>query len=148
MSGKVSTILQRKGSTVETVARDITLERVAQRLAALGIGAVVVVDDAGRPVGLCSERDVVRALADGGLSALSTTVGQLGSGPLAVCRPDTDAEQVMATMTEQRVRHVPVVDDGGALVGIVSIGDLVKWRIDELDADRAHLTAYVSGATY
>lgn len=148
MAGKVSTILQRKGTTVETVARGITLERVAQRLAALDIGAVIVVDDAGRPVGLCSERDVVRALADGGGGALSTTVEALGGEPLAVCGPDTDAEQVMAMMTEQRVRHVPVVDGRGALVGIVSIGDLVKWRIDELDADRAHLTAYVSGSTY
>lgn len=148
MSGKVSSILKRKGSTVETVARDITLERVAQRLTALGIGAVVVVDDAGRPVGLCSERDVVRALADGGPGALATTVEVLGDAAVVVCRPDTDPEQVMATMTEHRVRHVPVVDDGGGLVGIVSIGDLVKWRIDELDAERTHLTAYVSGTTY
>lgn len=148
MSGTVSTILQRKGSTVETVGRDITLERVAQRLTALDIGAVVVVDDTGRPVGLCSERDVVRALADGGAAALRTTVDAMVGAQVAVCTASTDPEQVMATMTEQRVRHVPVVDDHGALVGIVSIGDLVKWRIDELDAERAHLTAYVSGSTY
>ena len=141
---KISDLLAVKGSGVEVVAVTDTLEEAAARLARLGIGALVVTTGAGHVEGIVSERDVVRVLAECGADALGRLVGDAMSAPVTTCSPDDDVVALMALMTEQRIRHVPVLDDG-AMVGIVSIGDVVKSRVDQLERDRKELLEYVSG---
>lgn len=147
MASKVQRILVGKGTHVETVAPTTSTEQIARRLASLAIGAVVVVD--GEDIlGVCSERDIITALAAHGPEVLAREVRQVMSREVVTCVADTATDEVMGLMTERRVRHVPVIDAQGRLVGIVSIGDVVKSRLDELAEERAHLEAYVTGATY
>ena len=95
-------------------------------------------------MGILSERDVVRALATSGEKALNLKVSQLMSHDVVTCNESTELNELMTTMTDRRIRHVPVVDDGH-LVGLVSIGDIVKARLDELEQDKKDLLDYVSG---
>ncbi len=125
----VKEILARKGSEVHTVSPDTTVFEAIRRLAELGIGSLVVVDQ-GRPVGLFSERDYTTKVALQGRDSRHTKVKEVMSPRLLVVSPDTTTEACMALMTENRVRHLPVVDQG-RLVGLVSIGDIVKDIIDE-----------------
>ena len=110
------------------------------------IGAVVVSDDpdGGTVAGIVSERDVVRALRTADAGFLSTPVGRIMTVDVHTCTPDDDVETVAREVTERRVRHVPVTVDG-RLAGIVSIGDIVKGRIDALQAERDQLTDYIQG---
>jgi CBS domain-containing protein len=137
-------VLQRKGAEVVTIRADAPLTRALSTLAEHNIGAIVVADERGSVVGIISERDVVRALAAGGTAALDGTVGDLMTATVTSCGPRATVDDVMALMTERRIRHVPVIDDG-ALVGIVSIGDVVKTRIGELETERETLHDYLSG---
>ena len=137
-------VLQRKGADVVTITADAPLTGALSTLAEHNIGAIVVADDQGAVVGIISERDVVRALAARGPVALQGAVGDLMTSTVTTCAPRSTVDDVMALMTERRIRHVPVVDDG-ALTGIVSIGDVVKTRIGELETERETLHDYLSG---
>ncbi|MDP9405889.1 MAG: CBS domain-containing protein [Actinomycetota bacterium] len=146
MSLQVSAILERKGDAVVTIARDGVLLAAAEALSRHGIGALVVSDD-GRVVdGILSERDVVRAFARFGTAAVKRGVAEVMSTEVVTCERHTTIDELMALMTERRIRHVPVLADG-VLVGIVSIGDIVKLRLDELEVENETLEQYVSGRT-
>jgi CBS domain-containing protein len=138
-------VLQSKGSTaVETIAPDATVRDVVTRLAELNIGALVVSEDGRTPLGIVSERDVVRHLPSGD-DALDAQVSAIMTPDIQVCDLDDSLESLMATMTEHRIRHVPVVRDG-KLAGIVSIGDAVKQRMSQLEFERDQLDRYVTGS--
>jgi CBS domain-containing protein len=143
MSVPISTILDRKGRDVATTTASTALTEAVATLAERGIGALVVLDG-DRVAGIVSERDVVRRLQHApGIEGLE--VGEVMTSPALTCESSATVDDLMATMTEQRIRHLPVVD-GGRLVGIVSIGDVVKWRIDELRTQTEQLEGYVRGS--
>lgn len=140
---RVSAMLKAKGNAVATIGREATVRQAVAELARHEIGALVVSPDGARIEGIVSERDVVRRLQGEPDTLLDTPVAQIMSRAVETCSPDDDIVSLMATMTERRFRHVPVVD-GGRLVGIVSIGDVVKSRIEELERDRAELVDYIN----
>jgi CBS domain-containing protein len=131
---KVADILRAKGSTVTTVGPDTSIAMVLHRLKTGGIGALVVSADGERIDGIVSERDIVNGLADRGAGLLECRVRDVMSKHVATCRPDDPLQHVMGEMTRRRVRHLPVVD-GDRLAGIVSIGDIVKARFEELELE-------------
>jgi CBS domain-containing protein len=137
-------VLQRKGSAVVTITAESTVTDAVAALGDHNIGALVVADDDRRVVGILSERDVVRALASDGSGVLHRRVADLMTRSVTTCGRRDTVDEVMALMTDRRIRHVPVVDDG-ALTGLVSIGDVVKTRIDELETERESLHDYISG---
>ena len=141
----ISDVLRAKGTQVITVTPDITVRQLLAVLAEHRIGAVVVSHDGAAVDGIASERDIVWALAQRGAGVMSEPVTAIYTAEVYTVTPDTQIEDVMRMMTERRVRHAPVVQDG-SLRGIVSIGDVVKNRIDELETERAHLTDYITGA--
>ena len=130
----VAAILKTKGTHVETARPDATLHTVVWDMRLKGIGALVVSVDGVTVLGLVSERDIVRALAEHGPRLLSTPVAQLVTAPVVTCTTGESLTAVMARMTHHRVRPLPVVE-GGRLSGIVSIGDVVKQRLDELELE-------------
>jgi len=138
---RISTILERKGSAVATIDPAATVAVAVAELQRHGIGALVVSADGAHIDGIVSERDIVRALADHG-DVLARPVSAIMSAPVSTCTPEDSVESLMAMMTDRRIRHVPVVVDG-TLHGIVSIGDVVKSRIDELERDRNELVDYI-----
>jgi CBS domain-containing protein len=142
---RISDVLRVKGTDVVTVPPDTTVQRLLAVLAQHRIGAVVVSRDGTAVDGIVSERDIVRALAQRGPAALSELVTDIYTADVHTVAPPTELEDVARMMTERRVRHAPVVADG-ALAGIVSIGDVVKSRIGELESERAALTDYISGS--
>jgi CBS domain-containing protein len=131
---KVANILATKGASVETILPDATIERVAQRLRTAHLGALVVSTDGKHLTGLISERDIVYGLAKYGRALLEMRVSEIMRQRTPTCSSDDTVQQVMTQMTRLRVRHVPVVD-GGELRGIVSIGDVVKNRLDETERE-------------
>lgn len=143
MGATIERILSSKGGDVLTTTSETSVGEAVRRLADRNVGAVVVVDD-GAVVGVLSERDVVRKLAVEP-EVLGLHVGDVMTSPVTTCAPDDTPDELMRVMTEQRFRHVPVCRDG-QLVGIVSIGDIVKHRIDELALQAEQLTEYVSGS--
>lgn len=140
---RISDVLRRKGDTVVTVAPGESVRTLLALLAEHRIGAMVVSADGTSVDGIVSERDVVRHLHDDGEQMLESTVSQIMTTDVHTCSPSDAVTDLMRTMTDQRIRHIPVVVDG-ALAGIVSIGDVVKHRIDELTVERDQLTAYIS----
>lgn len=138
----IADVLAEKGSAVVTVDPTATITELLGVLATHGVGAAVV-RDAEQTVGIVSERDVVRALHLRGAEVLAATVAEIMTAHVVTCGPAESLERVSVLMTEQRMRHVPVVA-GGRLVGVVSIGDVVKSQIAQLEHDRAQLTAYIS----
>jgi len=141
---KVSRILQRKDGELATVSPDRPILEVVQELRQRRIGAVLVTDADGGMVGILSERDIVHALAEHGADLARLTAGDLMTASVQTCTPDHDVHHVMGQMTEGRFRHVPVIDDG-RLAGVISIGDVVRARMDELENERAFLQSYISG---
>lgn len=137
----VRDILRQKGSEVYTVSPRESVFEAIKRLADLGVGSLVVVDQ-GRPVGLFSERDYTCKVALEGKSSRETPVGEVMSQELLVVHPDTSTNECMALMTEKRVRHLPVVEEG-RLVGLVSIGDIVKDIIDQQQFVIEQLERYI-----
>ncbi len=131
---KVETILQKKGRHVETIAPDASLQLAVHKLVMDNIGALVVSPDGERVEGVFSERDVVRGLAKRGASLLDVTVASVMSRGVPVCSPGDLLTAVMSQMTGTRNRHLPVVDKG-RLCGIVSIGDVVKHRLEEVELE-------------
>jgi len=141
---RINNILRVKGTQVVTVTPDTRVRRLLAVLAEHRIGAVVVSRDGTSVDGIASERDIVRALAERGAAVMSEAITAIYTAEVHTVTPETSLEVVMRIMTEYRVRHAPVVVDG-ALRGIVSIGDVVKSRIDELETERAALTDYITG---
>jgi CBS domain-containing protein len=139
----VDTILAHKGRDVATIDQHASLTDAVARLRDRGIGALVVSGDGRRIDGIISERDVVRALAAHGASALGRTVASVMSTSVVTCRCNDSVEALMASMTESRFRHLPVVDDDQVLNGIVSIGDVVKARLNQLQMENEALTEYI-----
>ena len=137
----IVTVLRAKGDSVVTVPPSATVRELLDVLAEHRIGAVVVSSGAGI-AGIVSERDVVRHLRDGA-ELLDQPIARIMTTEVVTCRRDTPVDALMTTMTERRIRHVPVVDERGAIVGIVSIGDLVKSRISELESERDDLVGYI-----
>ena len=131
-------ILKKKGRQIIKVRLNDTVLSVVGKLSEHRIGAVVVEDDWMRPVGIFSERDFVEAVAKFGAEALTRPAKSLMSAPIISCRPTDDVDDAMSKMTLARIRHLPVMEDG-ALLGIVSIGDLVKHRLDEKALEAAVL---------
>jgi len=140
----ISDILRVKGMQVVTITPDTKVRHLLAVLAEHGIGAVVVSHDGTSVDGIASERDIVRALARRGAAVMSEPVTAIYTAEVHTVTPQTPLEEVMRLMTEHRVRHAPVVV-GGRLHGIVSIGDVVKNRIDELETERTALTDYITG---
>jgi CBS domain-containing protein len=141
----IAAILKHKGYQVTTVSPTLSIERVTSVLAEHRIGAVLVVDNAGQLLGIVSERDIVRCLAANGVRTLEMTAGQLMTRALQVAHPDTTVAEAMARMTVGRFRHLPVLDHD-TLVGLISIGDVVKARIMEQEDEVDSLKAYVAGS--
>lgn len=139
----VQSILGRKGTDVATIRQDASLADAAAELRDRGIGALVVSPDGSTIHGIISERDIVRALANHGATALGRTVGSTMSAAVTTCGSGDALEQLMAQMTEHRIRHVPVVDERGTLGGIISIGDVVKSRLGQLQQDNQALADYL-----
>jgi len=140
---QVGSILDLKGRTVATVTRTSSLLDAAAVLRDRGVGALVVSPDGARIEGIVSERDIVRAVASHGASVLGHEVASAMSTEVATCRADDSVDHLMALMTDRRIRHVPVVDEAGALSGIVSIGDVVKVRVGELESENRTLFDYI-----
>lgn len=141
----VAAILKHKGHEVAAVAPTATIAEVAALLSARRFGAVPVRDAAGQLLGIVSERDIVHSLANNGATTLEMTAGQLMTRALTTATPATTVLEAMAMMTAGRFRHLPVLE-GGRLVGIISIGDVVKSRILQQEAEVDSLKAYVAGA--
>jgi len=143
---RIADVLRSKGATVVTVTPDMTVRDLVAMLAEHRIGATVVSADGGTVGGIVSERDVVRALAARGAAVLSERVADIMTAEVQTCKPDASVNDLMRTMTEGRFRHVPVVVEG-RLSGIVSIGDVVKTRIGELETERESLERYISSGS-
>lgn len=139
----VRSILEQKGSDVATVGSAASLADASAALRDHGVGALVVSDGGGRLLGIISERDVVRSVAAHGAGALGRTVQSAMSSDVVTCCETDSVEQLMASMTERRIRHLPVVDADGLLGGIVSIGDVVKGRLAQLQSENQALTDYM-----
>jgi CBS domain-containing protein len=140
---RVHDVLRRKGADVITVRPEATVRELLDMLAEHRIGALVVSADGRGVDGIVSERDIVRRLHDRGPAVLDATVTEIMTGDVSTVGPDEHLEHLMALMTNNRFRHVPVVTDG-ALVGIISIGDVVKHRMDELQSERDQLVGYIN----
>ena len=141
---RISNLLEAKGASVATIGPEGTVAELIAELGRHGIGAVVVSPDSSHIEGIVSERDVVRHLHLAGGALLGHPVSSIMTSKVQTCSPDDEVESLVVTMTEHRIRHVPVVRDG-LLVGIVSIGDVVKSRMDELERDRKALINYIDG---
>jgi CBS domain-containing protein len=141
---KLETILNTKGREIAKIASTASVRELLAELAARRIGALVVSDDGDLVAGMVSERDVVRELAAQGAAVLDLPVSAIMSRIVQCAPPDAKVTDVMALMTERRVRHIPVVDEHGAMVGLVSIGDVVKNRLGELEGERDALIQYVT----
>jgi CBS domain-containing protein len=141
----IATILKHKGYQVSTVDPTDRISAVAKLLAERHIGAVLVLDTVQQMIGIVSERDIVSSLAANGSRTLEMTAGQLMTQAVHIVHPETKVAEAMRMMTEGRFRHLPVIDHD-KLVGLISIGDVVKARIMDQDAEVDSLTAYVAGS--
>jgi CBS domain-containing protein len=140
----IASVLRDKGNAVQTIASDATLYEAVQRLGEKRIGALPVIDS-GRIVGIISERDVIYSLRDDGSDALGWKVAQAMSSPAITADSDTTVLSALALMTQRRIRHLPVVE-AGQIRGIVSIGDLVKHRMERIEAEADAMRAYIQSA--
>lgn len=141
----VAVILKHKGAAVETVRSTATVQQMCDLLSSKKIGAAVVVGAANEVIGLVSERDLVHAVSMHGAGGLNRTIDEVMTRNVATCRLTDSSQDLMEMMTSGRFRHVPVVE-GGRLVGIVSIGDIVKRRIEDSDLERHAMRDYIAHA--
>jgi CBS domain-containing protein len=137
----IAAILQSKGSEVLTVTGDTPVREAVALLAERKIGAMPVVEG-GRVVGIMSERDVIYGLKSDGAAMLDWTVGRIMTAPAITVTPGSEIMSALSLMTRRRIRHLPVVD-GETLIGVVSIGDLVKFRMDKIEAEAAAMLTYI-----
>lgn len=138
----IDTILKDKGNTVETISDSTTLLDAAKILDQKRIGAIVAVDETGELCGVLSERDIVRRFARNGAKTEDMTVSQAMTRGVITADPAEDVDTCLGRMTDRRIRHLPVCD-GGKLIGIISIGDLVKYKIDSVLAEAEAMEAYI-----
>ncbi|HTS92101.1 MAG TPA: CBS domain-containing protein [Stellaceae bacterium] len=141
----VETILKTKGAAVVTIAPSATIAEAVALLTRKRIGALVVSTDGREPLGILSERDIVHGLGQRGAILLDAKVDELMTRSVITCAPQDRLADLMALMTERRIRHLPVLDDG-RLAGLVSIGDVVKNRLDEMEWESSSLKTYIAGA--
>jgi len=141
---KVRDMLGQKGDKVATVQPDATIDTALHKLKLEGVGALVVSKDDQTVAGIISERDIVRGLPDHGAALLTMKVSELMTQSVKTCTPDDKIQDIMSEMTRSRVRHLPVVSDG-KMCGIVSIGDVVKNRLEELETETHVLRDYIVG---
>ena len=141
----VAHILKTKGRNVVTVMPNATVADVTDALARHKIGAVIVSRGDGKIDGIVSERDIVRSLAEKGAGALTTPASDIMTRTVKTCQDHDSESELMALMTENRIRHLPVVSDG-RLSGMISIGDVVKFRIEAIEREAAEMKAYIAGA--
>lgn len=139
----VRSILQRKGDWVATVSGDTRISDVAAELVRLRIGAIVISNTGTQIDGILSERDIVRGVTEHGPSALDLPATALMTAQVLTCRLDDSIDSLMSVMTERRFRHLPVVSDDNQLLGIVSIGDVVNHRVEELRIEAKTLREYI-----
>jgi CBS domain-containing protein len=139
----VATILKLKGRQVATARPDATLFEIATKLSQRRIGAMVIVGDSGHVDGIVSERDIIRAIAEGGPAALNNTVSTVMTQNVVSCSEKSAIDELMELMTEGRFRHLPVMEDG-SLVGIISIGDVVKNHVAEVEMEVSAMRSYLS----
>jgi CBS domain-containing protein len=142
----VDRILRSKGATVITIRSDATVAELVRGLRDAGIGAMVVSDDGWHVDGIVSERDVVRGLAEHGVRIMDDRIADVMTRVVLTCSPHDTVKQVMSVMTLRHIRHLPVVEDG-VLRGIVSIGDVVKFRLDEIETEAGVLRDAYIGRT-
>ena len=142
---QVHAILREKGSDIHTIGPGATVAEAAGRLRELGIGALIVSEDGAAITGIISERDIVYGLAETGAGFLDVAVRDAMTADVVTCSPEDTGRGVLSRMTEHRMRHVPVVD-GGKLVGLVSIGDVVKSRLQEIMSEADALRDYIASA--
>ena len=141
----VQSILAAKGTKVATITAEASLSQAVASLRDHGIGALIVSTDGASLDGILSERDVVRSIASHGDDSLDLLVGSAMSSNVITCRPADTIDKLMAMMTERRIRHLPVVDTNGGIAGIISIGDVVKYRLVELESENSQLHDYIDG---
>jgi CBS domain-containing protein len=139
----VAAILKQKGRAVATAKPDMTLMEVANKLAAKRIGAIVIVGAQGEIAGIISERDIIRALSVVGPDCMTQPVSQSMTRNVVTCQETDTLEELMAMMTARRFRHLPVMVDD-ALVGIISIGDVVKHHVAEVEMDATAMREYIT----
>lgn len=139
----VHSILRQKGRAVTTASPTATLLDVSARLAAKRIGAIVVVGSGGEVAGIISERDIIRALSEAGPDCLTRPVSETMTRRVVTCQETDTLDELMAMMTARRFRHLPVVTDG-ALVGIISIGDVVKHHVAEVEMEATAMRDYIT----
>jgi CBS domain-containing protein len=140
---RIADLLRHKGSEVATAVPGLSVAGLLEDLARHNVGALVVVDESGELVGIVSERDVVRRLNERGAELLRAPISEIMTTTVVTCEPTEGLDNLAAIMTERRIRHMPVVERG-QLVGIVSIGDVVKSRIRQLETDREQLESYIA----
>jgi CBS domain-containing protein len=140
----VQSILAGKGDDVATIGPDATVREAVALLNERRVGALVVSTDGRRIDGILSERDVVRSMAAHASDVLDQSVSDLMTKQVTTCAPKDTIEQLMWLMTDQRIRHVPVADESGGLAGIVSIGDVVKHRLGQLESENQALYEYIT----
>lgn len=140
---QLATILATKGSSVVTIQPSANVAGLIEELSTHGIGALVVSEDGATIAGIVSERDVVRAMVRG-VSALDLPVASIMTTEVYCATPDNSVDELAALMTERRIRHVPITDEHGMLAGLVSIGDVVKSRLGELEDEREALVEYIT----
>lgn len=140
---RISEVVQSKGGAVVSTSPTTSVTDLLALLAEKGIGSVVITEDGFTIAGIVSERDVVRQLHASGPGVLDAHVASIMTADVITVRHDEDLQSVARTMTENRVRHLPVIDDDDRLIGLVSIGDIVKARIDHLQSERDQLMAYI-----
>ena len=142
---QVDEILASKGRKVRTIQPDATIGEAIGRLCAERVGALVVSEDGRRIAGIISDRGITWAIAERGAGVVKERVRMVMTERVITCRAGDTVGRLMAIMTERRIRHIPVVDEAGALSGIISIGDVVKHRLQELEAETHMLHDYIHG---
>ena len=140
----VNAILKQKGRDVETLAATATVMQAATALAKLRIGAILIVDEKRRVQGIISERDIIRVLSTSGPHILTQAISQVMTRNVISCSEHDTLDQLMAAMTTGRFRHLPVIAPDGALVGIVSIGDVVKYHLSEIEMEATAMKDYIA----
>jgi CBS domain-containing protein len=141
----VESILMGKGREVRTIRPDATVADAVHRMRAERVGALVVSEEGTRIVGIISDRGIIELIADRGTGVMNELVGSVMTSEVFTCAAQDEVSAIMATMTHRRIRHIPVVERDGQLCGIISIGDVVKHRIDEIQMEADSMREYISG---
>ena len=142
----VEHILASKGREVKTIRPNVSIAEALRRLRAEGIGSLVVSENGTNLAGILSDRDILDAIADHGIDILGESVRGVMTAKVFTCSRDDRVSAIMALMTKRRIRHVPVVEEDGRLCGMISIGDVVKQRLDEIQGEADALREYVTSA--